>query len=83
MIRSESHAKRLSIEMEPEDPQLPLAFGFLKHLLHRAVQPLQRAHIEQINGEPAQNSRYLEFLRTQFEVVVEPSRVAVYPNSAS
>ncbi len=83
VIRSESHAKRLSIEVEPEDPQLPLAFGFLKHLLHRAVQPLQRVNIEQINGEPAQNSRYLEFLRTQFEVVVEPSRVAVYPNSAS
>ena len=83
VIVSAGYAKRLTIHLQPEDPSLPETFGFLKHLVRRAVQPLPRINLEKINGEPAIHSRYLELLRTQFEIVVDPNRVAIYPGTPS
>ena len=70
--------KKLTIKLSPEDAQLPLAFEFLGHLLGRSFQPVPRITIETINEKPAASSPYVEMLRSQFELIVEPSRLSLY-----
>ncbi len=78
IILSERAGKKLTINLPPDSPKLPEAFGFLQHLLTRSFQPLARITIETINGELAPNSNYIELLRSQFELVMEPSRLSLY-----
>ncbi|MDA7657302.1 hypothetical protein N8737_01240 [Verrucomicrobia bacterium] len=74
----ERMGKKLTIKLSPEDAQLPLAFEFLGHLLGRSFQPVPRITIETINEKPAASSPYVEMLRSQFELIVEPSRLSLY-----
>ena len=78
IILSERSGKKLTINLSPNDSQLPEAFGFLQHLLTRSFQPLPRITIESINGKLAPESEYIELLRTQFEIIMEPSRLSIY-----
>ena len=78
ILISERMGKKLTIKLSPEDAQLPLAFEFLGHLLGRSFQPVPRITIETINEKPAASSPYVEMLRSQFELIVEPSRLSLY-----
>lgn len=78
LIVSEGYAKKLIFNRPPEDASLPLALEFMHHLLNRSFQPQQRLTIERINDKSAVQSAYLPLLRTQFDVVTEPDRIALY-----
>ncbi len=83
ILCSERYARRLTIYLEPDDPSLPEAYAFLRHLVSRNFQPLPRVVIETINDQAAASSAYLESLRSQFEVVVEPGRLSIYRDVVS
>ena len=78
ILISERIGKKLKINLPPEHHLLPLAFGFLTHLLSRSFQPIPRITIETINEKPAPSSPYVEILRSQFELIAEPGRLSLY-----
>lgn len=78
ILISERMGKKLTIKLPPEHEQLPHAFAFLGHLLGRSFQPIPRITIETINEKPAASSPYVEILRSQFELIVEPGRLSLY-----
>jgi ATP-dependent Lhr-like helicase len=57
--------KTVEIFMDPEDPQMPEALGFLSFPRRRAVHPERRVIIETINGQSAALSPYGEALKAQ------------------
>ena len=78
ILTSERYAKKLTIKVPPEAECLSQAFQFMRHLLTRSFQPLDRIMIEKINENNATSSPYLELLRAHFDVIVEVGKVSIY-----
>ncbi len=78
VLISESRGKRLTINVAPDDPDLPRFFGPLRHLLTRRFIPLQRLSLQSINNEPAGKSPYLEVLRRCFEALADHKGVTLF-----
>lgn len=74
---SERMGRKLTIVPGPEDPQLPLLYGVLRHLLTRSFDPVRKVVIETINDVAAPDSVYLASLRTGFDVVVDYKSVYI------
>jgi len=68
MIISQRRGRQLEVRVAPEHPRLAAYFGFLEHLLARAVRPRRGVVIEEINGRPAAESGYRAVLAQRFEV---------------
>jgi ATP-dependent Lhr-like helicase len=79
---SQRNGHILTFNVTPEDPDLPLYFGFLNHLLNRKSRPLRRIIIDTINGEDAIQSPYLDSFRTTFDVLVDYRNVTLYRRSS-
>jgi hypothetical protein len=68
----------LTLNVPPDDPNLPEYLGVLRHLLTREFQPIRRIAIESINDDDAARSPYLDTLRTVFDVMVDYKEVVLY-----
>jgi ATP-dependent helicase Lhr and Lhr-like helicase len=78
VLISQRNGKSLTINIDPDDPNLTECFGFLRHMQNRQFQPIRRITIETINGEEAAGSSYVDALRTSFEVLLEHKSVILY-----
>ncbi len=79
VIVSTQQARQLSIHVPFDHQRLAEYFGFLSHLLTRAVAPLRRIVIETINDLPAvQQEAVLAVLKELFEVVMDYKGVTLY-----
>ncbi|MCP4629474.1 MAG: hypothetical protein GY850_39115 [bacterium] len=78
VLISQRNGKSLTINIDPDDPNLTECFGFLRHMQNRQFQPIRRGTIETINGEEAAGSSYVDTLRTSFEVLIEHKSVILY-----
>jgi ATP-dependent Lhr-like helicase len=72
------NGKELTFNVPPDDPRLPEYMVILRHLLTRQFQPVKRIAIETINGEKAPQSKYVNALRTSFDVLVDYRNVNLY-----
>ena len=68
VMTSARMGKSLSIFVEPECEFIEEYFGFLHHLCYRSFKPVKHLTIEEINGEPATSSPYLEPIEATFNV---------------
>jgi ATP-dependent Lhr-like helicase len=75
---SERNGRMLKFHVPPNDPDLPMYFGPLHHLLRREVRPMHRISVEAINGEEAARSPYVDTMRAAFHVVVDYKHVTLY-----
>lgn len=66
VVTSESRGKRLSIRMDPGDPRLAAALGFLSNMLVRQAQTIRCVTVETVNGEAAASSPYRPLLEELF-----------------
>jgi ATP-dependent Lhr-like helicase len=73
VIGSQRHGAELTIQIASDHPRLPDYLGFLKHLLTRAVEPLNAITVETINDAPASASPYRGVLEQLFHVSRTPS----------
>jgi ATP-dependent Lhr-like helicase len=73
VVVSEGRGRRLSFRVSPDHPKLSEYMGFLKHLLTRAVKPLNAITVEEINDEPAGASPYRPAFEEVFHVTRTPT----------
>jgi ATP-dependent Lhr-like helicase len=78
ILVSRQNGKKLTFHIPPEDPQIESSLDFLQVLLTRKFRPLRRITIETINGEAAARSRYLDVLRTLFDVSTDHTRAVLF-----
>ena len=79
VLVSHQNGKRLDIRVPADHPRLGDYFGFMHHLLGRAVLPLRNIVIESINDAPApEQPDYAAALAQRFEVVSDPKSLTVY-----
>jgi ATP-dependent Lhr-like helicase len=75
---SERAGKHLEFRISPQDSDVGQAIAPLRHLLGRAVQPLNRIIIETINGSNAAGSPYVQVFREHFETLVDYRTITIY-----
>jgi len=63
MLVSRRMGEALAIAVPPDDPSLPRGLAMFAAWTQRAVRPLPRVRVAEINGEPAAASPYAEALR--------------------
>jgi len=78
VLRSENHAQRLHIDLDPANADLPTAFGVLHHLLERDVQPRSKLRVESINGDDPNRSAYLPALQQHFDVQPDYKKIHLH-----
>jgi ATP-dependent helicase Lhr and Lhr-like helicase len=79
VVVSHQQARHLSIRVAADHPQLKAYFGFLVHLLTRAVSPLRRIVIQTINDTPSGvQEDYVVVLKEIFETLVDYKGVTLY-----
>ena len=78
IVRSSRHGRDLEIHLTPDDPSLPQAFGFLRHLLTRSVRPLPRVRIETINSLSAAHSPFRPQLQSLFDLESDRNALILY-----
>jgi ATP-dependent Lhr-like helicase len=66
LLVSRGSGRELTLQIPPEDPDLPAAMAPLQHLLQRAAAPLRAIGVQTINGEPALSSPYRAPLQDLF-----------------
>jgi hypothetical protein len=70
--------RELRFFLPPDDPDLSLILGPLRHLLERDFEPLRQIGVETINDLPAPKSPYVAILKTCFETSVDYKNVTLY-----
>jgi len=78
VLVSQRNGRTLTFNVPPDDPHLLAYMGFLRHLLTRPFKPLRRIIIEDINGEDAAQSPYVDTLRTGFDVIADYKNIILY-----
>jgi ATP-dependent Lhr-like helicase len=73
VVRSERRGASLAISVAPDHPRLHEYFGFFENLLARAVQPVSRIDVEEINGEAAPATPYRRIFDRFFHVTRQPT----------
>jgi ATP-dependent Lhr-like helicase len=68
VLTSESHGRRVWIGVPADHPRLPQYLDLFAHLLGRERAPRRSLTLEQINGERASTSPYLEAFAARFAV---------------
>ena len=63
VLVSKRLGKALDIRIPADDPNLREYFAVFKEMLGREFRPLSKISVEEINGEPALKSGYVEALR--------------------
>ena len=61
--------KSIDFHVEPESPHLPAYLEVLKSLLTREAEPMRGINVEEINGEPAIRSPFVESFQAVFHTV--------------
>jgi ATP-dependent Lhr-like helicase len=78
VLISQRNGKVLTVNVPPNDPQLPEYLGILRHLMTRRFMPYRRITIETINGEAAARSGYGDALQIVFDAVIDYKTVTLY-----
>jgi ATP-dependent Lhr-like helicase len=78
VLVSQRRGRTLTFHVPPDDPRLLSYLGFLRHLLFRPFNPLRRIIIEDINGEDAAQSPYVDIMRTGFDVIADYKNIILY-----
>ncbi|MFH1138123.1 MAG: DEAD/DEAH box helicase [Pseudomonadota bacterium] len=78
VLVSERNGKSLTINLDPDDPDLLRCLAPLKNLLYRDFQPLGKIKIETINGEPAAAGPYVAALRLSLEATLDYKNVVLF-----
>ncbi|HKI73273.1 MAG TPA: hypothetical protein VJ998_01430, partial [Pseudomonadales bacterium] len=69
VLVSERSGRSVTINVPADDEHLPGYLDVFRHMLYRKSQPLRKIQIEEINGEPAAKSPWLEAFITAFDVI--------------
>jgi ATP-dependent Lhr-like helicase len=77
VLVSQRNGRELDFRVPPDAEHLPDYLGVLRHLMTRPTGRIRQLLIERINGEPAPSSPYLDALRLQFDLFIEPKLVVV------
>ncbi len=75
--------KNLTFFTTPDHPGIEEYPGFLHHLSAGPSATMRKIAVEKINDQNAGDSPYLEVLRRQFELSIEPNRVVLFPRMDS
>lgn len=67
VVSSGRSGKDLTIDLDPDDLDLPACLGVLRHLMNRSFSPVRSITVEQINGVDAGRSPYVDVFETMFE----------------
>jgi len=78
VLISRQSARKLTIRVAEEHPNLKQYFNFMRHLLERPFEPLKKITVETINGKDAATSPYTEILEELFDVVQDHRCVTLY-----
>ncbi len=73
LVASRRHGAALDVALEPIDPGVEEALGFLGVLLTRSFDPLRTIEIETVNGELAAGGRWAGVLAERFSLTREPA----------
>ncbi|MCD4655481.1 DEAD/DEAH box helicase [bacterium] len=74
----ENNAGKPTFLLEPDDPDMEKVLEQFAQPLYRAVDPVTKMTVKTINGEPADESRYVEPLKTVFDIDSGGGKVLLY-----
>jgi ATP-dependent Lhr-like helicase len=77
VLVSQRNGRELDFRVPPDTERLPDYLGVLRHLMTRPTGRIRQLLIERINDEPAPGSPYLDALRLQFDLFLEPKLVVL------
>ena len=80
IVVSQRNAKKLTIQLLPDDLDLPEALTFIRVLLKREFDPMPRVVVETINDQHASDSPYLSVLKEHFQCSVDYRKCILYPD---
>ena len=66
---SERLGKSITINCPADDENLPRYLELFRHLIYRKFQPVRKIQIEEINGEPAAKSPFLDAFMSAFDII--------------
>lgn len=70
--------REIRVLLKPDNPELADVLRLFRVFLTRRFDPMNAVAIETINGRPAPESEYLDRLKRNFDVSVEPGRVLLW-----
>ena len=74
----ENSGRKLTFRLEPDDGDMPEVLNHLARAMERVVMPVTRITVNTINDEPADASRYVETLRTRFDMDCGGGKIVLY-----
>nr|HPQ41245.1 hypothetical protein [bacterium] len=74
----ENRGRSLTFHIRPDDRDLPAVLDHLAEPMDRAVMPVTKLTVQSINGEPADQSPYLDVMKTRFDVDAGGGKIVLY-----
>ncbi|MCP4294262.1 MAG: hypothetical protein GY786_01500 [Proteobacteria bacterium] len=78
LIRIQKNGGEIQFNIETGDPLFQESLACFHHLLNRSFMPKKGISIERINHQKSTKSPYLDALKVQFDLLMEPNRVTLY-----